>query len=180
MGSSVSRSQMSVTAVLRAARKASCHNLLPAPVAVYRRHLDAFVLCRHLSTSNAAEQLASSSPASSSPLAGIRILDLSRILAGPYCSQLLCDYGADVIKVEQPGSGDDTRSWGPPFTDRGGMSAYFLSVNRGKRSVCIDLKAERGKQLIRQLAVQCDVLMENFVPGKVSRCHQSQADPADH
>ena len=127
-------------------------------------------LCRRLATSadGSTKSDASAAPRSG-PLSGIRVLDLSRILAGPYCSQVLCDYGADVIKIEHPASGDDTRAWGPPFTAKGRMSAYFLSVNRGKRSVCIDLKAERGKQLIRRLAEQCDVLMENFIPGKVRR-----------
>ena len=127
-------------------------------------------LSRRLATSADAATAPAALPAvRSGPLAGIRVLDLSRILAGPYCSQVLCDYGADVIKIEHPVSGDDTRTWGPPFTAKGRMSAYFLSVNRGKRSVCINLKAERGKQLIRRLAEQCDVLLENFIPGKVSR-----------
>lgn len=127
---------------------------------------------RPLSPSTASLHVASTpppaSPAATGPLAGIRVLDLSRILAGPYCSQVLCDYGADVIKIEHPLSGDDTRSWGPPFADKSRLSAYFMSVNRGKRSVCVDLKKEAGKQLIRRLAEQCDVLIENFTPGKVS------------
>jgi len=139
-----------------------------------RRFHSAAPSCNRLFSSSTRTEHAASSPSAShsGPLAGIRILDLSRILAGPYCSQVLCDYGAEVIKVEHPLSGDDTRSWGPPFTAKSRMSAYFMSVNRGKRSVCINLKAERGKQLIRRLAEQSDVLIENFAPGKVSRCLQ--------
>ena len=88
------------------------------------------------------------------PLEGVRVLDLSRVLAGPWSGQLLADYGADVIKVERPGSGDDTRAWGPPWwgdpADR--MSAYYLSANRGKRSIAIDIAHDEGANLVRQLA----------------------------
>lgn len=94
-------------------------------------------------------------------LSDILILDLSRVLAGPYCTQLLGDFGAHVIKVEQPGKGDDTRSWGPPFTSSG-ESAYFLSANRNKESITVDLKTEAGRQIIRELAKQADVFVENF------------------
>lgn len=97
-------------------------------------------------------------------LAGIRVLDLSRVLAGPYCTMLLGDYGADVIKVEQPGRGDDTRSWGPPFTPSG-ESAYFLGVNRNKRSIAVDLKQPEGRELVRELALQSDIVVENFKVG---------------
>jgi crotonobetainyl-CoA:carnitine CoA-transferase CaiB-like acyl-CoA transferase len=93
-------------------------------------------------------------------LADIRVLDLSRILAGPYCTMLLADYGAEVIKIEQPGQGDGSRQWGPPWV--GGESAYFLSVNRNKRSMTLDLKTAVGQNLLRQLASQSDVLIENF------------------
>lgn len=96
-------------------------------------------------------------------LAGIRVLDLSRVLAGPYCSMLLADYGADVIKVEQPGRGDDTRQWGPPWL--GGESAYYLSLNRNKRSLTVNLKTEAGRDIVRALAAQSDILIENFLPG---------------
>jgi crotonobetainyl-CoA:carnitine CoA-transferase CaiB-like acyl-CoA transferase len=100
------------------------------------------------------------------PLAGIRILDLSRILAGPSCTQLLGDLGADVIKIEHPERGDDTRAWGPPFAEsREGtedLSAYYLSANRNKRSVGVDLAVSAGAELVRQLARTCDVLVENF------------------
>jgi formyl-CoA transferase len=97
------------------------------------------------------------------PLAGTTVLDLSRVLAGPYCTMLLADLGADVIKVERPGTGDDTRHWGPPFVN--GESAYFLSVNRNKRSIEVDLKHPRGRQLVVELARRADVFVENFLPG---------------
>jgi len=100
-------------------------------------------------------------------LAGIRILDLTRILAGPYCTMFLGDLGADVVKIEQPGVGDDTRGWGPPFV--GDESAYFLSVNRNKRSVTLNLKSKRGVELLRRLAEKADVLIENFRPGAMDR-----------
>jgi crotonobetainyl-CoA:carnitine CoA-transferase CaiB-like acyl-CoA transferase len=101
------------------------------------------------------------------PLDGIRILDLTRILAGPFATQLLADLGADVIKVERPGTGDDTRAWGPPWLkDRDGRetseSAYYLSTNRGKRSVAIDISRPEGAALLRRIAGQSDVLVENF------------------
>jgi crotonobetainyl-CoA:carnitine CoA-transferase CaiB-like acyl-CoA transferase len=101
------------------------------------------------------------------PLAGVRVLDLSRILAGPYCSMMLADLGADVVKVERPGGGDPTRSWGPPFVE--GESTYFLSTNRGKRSICVDLADPEGIELVRTLAAQADVVLENFIPGGAER-----------
>jgi formyl-CoA transferase len=100
-------------------------------------------------------------------LQNIRVLDLSRVLAGPYCTMLLGDYGADVVKVEVPGRGDDTRQWGPPFT--GGESAYYLSVNRNKRSITVHLKSPDGQDIIRRLAAQADVLVENFEAGALKR-----------
>ena len=110
----------------------------------------------------------------SGPLAGIRVLELSRILAGPWAGQLLADFGAEVVKVERPGGGDDTRGWGPPWlSDDGGRqtdeSAYFLAANRGKRSVAIDLTDPRGQQLVRELACKSDVLIENFRTGGLAR-----------
>jgi crotonobetainyl-CoA:carnitine CoA-transferase CaiB-like acyl-CoA transferase len=104
------------------------------------------------------------------PLSHIRVLDLSRILAGPWASQNLADLGAEVIKVERPGSGDDTRAWGPPYVpDESGAAtteaAYFCSANRGKQSVCIDIAQARGQALIRELAGHCDVFIENFKVG---------------
>jgi formyl-CoA transferase len=100
------------------------------------------------------------------PLDGIRVVDLSRVLAGPYASLLLADMGAEVIKVEEPGKGDDTRAW-PPFA--GGEATYFMSVNRGKKSLTLDLKAEGGKRILRQLLEGADVLLENFRPGTLAR-----------
>jgi len=108
------------------------------------------------------------------PLAGFRVLDLSRILAGPWASQMLADLGAEVIKIERPGQGDDTRGWGPPYMpDESGNAtseaAYFHGANRGKLSVCIDISSKQGQQLIRQLAEQCDVLIENFKVGGLQK-----------
>jgi crotonobetainyl-CoA:carnitine CoA-transferase CaiB-like acyl-CoA transferase len=100
-------------------------------------------------------------------LAGLRVVDFSRVLAGPYCTMLLADLGADVVKVERPGAGDETRSWGPPFVD--GVAAYFLSVNRGKRSVAIDLATSDGRTVAHELAAGADVVVENFRPGSAAR-----------
>ncbi len=94
------------------------------------------------------------------PLTGVRVLDASRVLAGPFAGQILADLGADVVTVEQPGSGDETRHWGPPFD--GDLSAYFLSCNRGKRSVALDLKQAEGRQLFLKLAAKSDIVLENF------------------
>lgn len=101
------------------------------------------------------------------PLSGYRVLDLSRILAGPFCTMILGDQGAEVIKIERPGVGDDTRTWGPPFT--GGESAYYLCCNRNKKSVVVDLKDPAGQDLVRELAKVCDVFVENFTPGLTKR-----------
>ncbi|MDI3298106.1 MAG: CoA transferase [Bacillota bacterium] len=101
------------------------------------------------------------------PLEGVRVLDFSRILSGPYCSMMLADWGADVIKVERPGSGDDTRQWGPPFL--GGESAYFLSVNRNKRSLAVDLATAEGRRVVYRIAETADVVIENFRPGTADR-----------
>ena len=108
------------------------------------------------------------------PLAGVRVLDLSRILAGPWASQVLADFGAEVIKVERPGSGDDTRQWGPPYlADAQGEvtceSAYFLSANRGKRSVAINFTQPAGQELVRGLASDSDVLIENYKVGGLAK-----------
>jgi crotonobetainyl-CoA:carnitine CoA-transferase CaiB-like acyl-CoA transferase len=117
-----------------------------------------------------------SEPGSNPPgaLAGVRVLDLSRVLAGPWAGQTLADLGAEVIKVERPGAGDDTRHWGPPYLhDREGRptaeSAYYLAANRGKRSVAIDLGQAEGQALVRDLAGRCDVLIENFKVGGLAR-----------
>ena len=101
------------------------------------------------------------------PLAGIRVLDLTRVVAGPYCSMFLGDLGAEVVKVEQPGAGDDTRGWGPPFA--GGESAYFLCINRNKQSLTLDLKSPRAVEVLRELAKVADVIIENFRPGTMER-----------
>ncbi len=101
------------------------------------------------------------------PLAGIRIADFSRVLAGPLATMILADLGADVIKVERPDGGDDTRSWGPPFV--GPDAAYFLSLNRNKRSVVIDLATDEGRRAARRLALGCDVVVENYRPGLMER-----------
>jgi crotonobetainyl-CoA:carnitine CoA-transferase CaiB-like acyl-CoA transferase len=108
------------------------------------------------------------------PLAGILVLDLSRILAGPWATQALADFGAEVIKIEHPRVGDDTRAWGPPYLrDAGGRdtseSAYYLSTNRGKKSVAIDLASAEGQELVRRLSEQADVLVENFKVGSLAR-----------
>lgn len=96
-------------------------------------------------------------------LEGVRVVDLSRALAGPYCTMLLGDLGAEVVKVEEPGVGDDSRHWGPPF--QGGESAYFLSCNRNKRGIALNLKTEAGRKALLQLIERADVLVENFRPG---------------
>jgi formyl-CoA transferase len=105
------------------------------------------------------------------PLAGVKVLDLSRVLAGPWCTQLLADLGAEVIKVERPGSGDDTRHWGPPWHgDRESrVAAYFLSCNRGKRSAAIDFSQPEGAAVVRKLAEKADVLVENFKVGGLKK-----------
>jgi crotonobetainyl-CoA:carnitine CoA-transferase CaiB-like acyl-CoA transferase len=102
------------------------------------------------------------------PLEDIRVLDLTRVLAGPLCTMLLGDLGADVIKVERPDRGDDTRGWGPPFDSRG-ESAYYLSINRNKLSVAADLASPEGRTLVQSLAADADVVVENFLPGALER-----------
>lgn len=105
------------------------------------------------------------------PLAGIKVLDLSRVLAGPWCTQLLADLGAEVVKVERPGAGDDTRHWGPPWHGEGDerVAAYFLSANRGKKSAAIDFANPEGAALVRRLAEQADVVVENFKVGGLKK-----------
>ena len=101
------------------------------------------------------------------PLDGVRVLDLSRILAGPFASMMLADYGAEVIKVENPDGGDDTRAWGPPFVNA--ESAYFLSANRNKKSITLNLKSPRAKEVMSRLVAKSDVLLENFRPGTLDK-----------
>ncbi|MGA7955783.1 MAG: CaiB/BaiF CoA-transferase family protein, partial [Xanthobacteraceae bacterium] len=107
------------------------------------------------------------------PLAGLRVLELARILAGPWAGQILADLGADVIKVEREGSGDDTRAWGPPFVpaaDGGNLSsAYFHSANRGKRSIVADFTKPEGQRIVKKLAARSDVLIENFKVGGLTK-----------
>ena len=101
------------------------------------------------------------------PLEGIKVLDLSRALAGPYCTMMLADMGAEVIKLEMPGREDDSRAWGPPFLE--GESAYFMSVNRNKKSVTLNLKSEKSKEIINKLIKKSDVIVENFRPGTMEK-----------
>ena len=111
-------------------------------------------------------------------LSGVRVLDLSRVLAGPWAAQTLGDLGAEVIKIEQPGKGDDTRAWGPPWlieADGSLFSAYYLACNRNKRSVAIDIARPEGAALVRQLAMDCDVVIENFKVGGLARYGLDQA-----
>lgn len=105
---------------------------------------------------------------SASKLSSVKVLDLSRVLAGPYCGMMLGDLGASVIKVERPGSGDETRGWGPPF-DEEGQSAYFLSVNRNKLSIALDFADPGDLSVVLQLAKEADVIIENYLPGVLSR-----------
>ena len=112
--------------------------------------------------------------ANPSPLKGLRILDMSRILAGPTCTQMLGDLGADIIKIERPGAGDDTRKWGPPYvTDSEGTdtseSAYYLCANRNKRSLTVDITKAEGQELICKLVGKCDVLIENYKVGGLKK-----------
>lgn len=118
--------------------------------------------------------MATNSNSRQGALTHIRVLDLSRVLAGPWCSQNLADLGADVIKVERPGLGDDTRAWGPPYAPDAegrptGEAAYYLSANRGKRSVTVDIASTAGQALLRELAAHCDVVLENFKVGQLKR-----------
>ena len=107
------------------------------------------------------------------PLQGVRVLDLSRVLAGPWATQMLADLGAEVIKIERPGTGDDTRAWGPPFTTRTdgtpGDAAYFLCANRGKKSVELDIASPEGAAMARELVLTCDVVVENFKTGGLAK-----------
>jgi crotonobetainyl-CoA:carnitine CoA-transferase CaiB-like acyl-CoA transferase len=106
-------------------------------------------------------------PETAAPLDGVTVLDFTRVLSGPYCTMLMADMGARVIKIEQPGRGDDTRAWGPPFA--GTESAYFMSVNRNKQSLTLDLKSAAARPLLDRLIARADVLVENFRPGAMAR-----------
>ncbi|MHA1319139.1 MAG: CaiB/BaiF CoA transferase family protein [Promethearchaeota archaeon] len=111
------------------------------------------------------------------PLESILILDLSRALAGPYCSMMLADMGAEIIKIEMPGRGDDSRSWGPPFVE--GESAYFMSVNRNKKSITLNLKSEKSKEIIEKLIKKADIIIENFRPGTMDKLGLSYENVAE-
>lgn len=140
-------------------------------------------------------------PSIAPPLAGLRVVDLTRVLAGPYCTMLLADLGADVIKIEHPRGGDDTRSWAPPsaphlptsalpkdvlaqlsarkrqyWDNLPPESAYFLSVNRNKRSMTVDLKSEEGRAIVHELIRNADVLVENYLPGKLAEMQLGYED----
>src|ERR671921_2443256 len=101
------------------------------------------------------------------PLAGVKVVDLTRVMVGPYCTMMLGDLGADVVKIEIPGPGDDTRHWGPPFVDT--ESVYYLSVNSNKRSIALDLKQDAAKEALWRMIDDADVLVENFSPGTLDR-----------
>src|SRR2546428_9921940 len=101
------------------------------------------------------------------PLQGLRVIDLTQDFAGPFCTMILSDLGAEVIKIEKPGTGDETRAWGPPFVN--GISYYFLSLNRGKKSVVLDLKTGEGQRIIRKLVVDADIFVESSRPGQMAR-----------
>ncbi|KAF3921173.1 hypothetical protein ABW21_db0202302 [Orbilia brochopaga] len=130
---------------------------------------------RHRFQSTAAQKSSLSSHKPELPLAGTRVLDLTRVLAGPYCTQILGDLGADVIKIEHVTRGDDTRAWGPPYAPRKdgkpgpGESAYFLAVNRNKRSLALDFKTSAGQAIVKGLARKADVLVENYLPGTLAK-----------
>ncbi|MGE5713871.1 MAG: CoA transferase, partial [Betaproteobacteria bacterium] len=120
-------------------------------------------------------------------LGHLRVLDLTRVLAGPWCTQLLADLGADVVKVERPGSGDDTRAWGPPYLrDASGQdtteAAYYLAANRNKRSITVDITRTEGQDIVRRLAAQSDIVVENFKVDQLAKygldyTTLSRADP---
>jgi glutaryl-CoA transferase len=110
------------------------------------------------------------------PLSGVLVLDLSRVLAGPFCTMMLGDLGARVLKVEHPVDGDVTRAWGPPYHDATGLSAYYLSVNRNKESIALDLATPKGAESVRRLARRADVLVENFPPGGLEKFGLSLAE----
>jgi crotonobetainyl-CoA:carnitine CoA-transferase CaiB-like acyl-CoA transferase len=147
-----------------------------APAAARRRHdgIPVWLARRRkpdVFISLLAKRLMSQRPA---PLTGIRVLDLTRVLAGPWCTQNLADLGAEVITIERPGAGDDTRAWGPPYLkDEAGNdtteAAYYLSANRNKLSVALDIASPRGAELVRELALQSDILVENFKVGGLSK-----------
>jgi glutaryl-CoA transferase len=136
-------------------------------IVIFFRYFSFFKQCRIVRMTCRRQQLSTAPGGEAGPLSGLRVLDLTRILAGPTCTQLLGDYGADVTKVEKPGKGDDTRGWGPPFVqdldgNNSGESAYYLSSNRNKRSIAVDISSREGAETVRNLASKCDIFVENF------------------
>lgn len=103
------------------------------------------------------------------PLTNVKVLDLTRIVAGPYCTMILGDLGAEIIKVERPGTGDESRKWGPPYVNNTNETCYFVCLNRNKKSICIDLKTKEGREVVLELSKKCDVLVENYVPGVLNK-----------
>src|SRR6266481_8415115 len=125
---------------------------------------------------SASESTGESTLAATRPLTGIRVLDLTRLLAGPFATMILGDLGADIIKIEDPDGGDDSRGFGPPWY--GDDAAYFMAVNRNKRSVAISLREPTGRAAVRRMARQCDVVVENFRPGVAARLGLGYGDLA--
>lgn len=134
----------------------------------YRRNIFC-QLKKHLKIDFCASKSIHSQQAENSPLNGIKIVDLTRIVAGPYCTMILGDLGAEIIKVEQPGSGDEARKWGPPFIGNTKETCYFVCLNRNKQSICVNLKSNEGREIIYGLVEKSDVLVENYVPGKLDK-----------
>lgn len=123
-------------------------------------------------TAVARRSFADRTATSAGPLDGVRVIDMTRVAAGPYCAMILADMGADVVKIERPGVGDDSRRYGPPFADVRGadpLSLYFVSLNRNKRSVCVDFRQPDGKTIVERLVRQSHVLVENYIPGTLDR-----------
>lgn len=129
--------------------------------------LSKWIKIKHLLNTHNIRNLCTNKQDDKSPLSGIRVLDLTRIIAGPYCTMILGDLGAEILKVEKPGSGDEARKWGPPFMQGTEEATYFLSVNRNKKSICINLK--EGRHIIYELAKKSDILVENYIPGALKK-----------
>lgn len=127
------------------------------------------VLCfaKQIANKELVKSLSSDAAVQSAPLDGIRILDLTRIVAGPYCTMILGDLGAEVLKIEKLGTGDEARVWGPPFVGDTKESCYFMAFNRNKKSVCVNIQSEGGRNILYELAKVSDILVENYVPGKL-------------
>lgn len=142
-------------------------------LALHRQRLQRMLFngIRHKSSLSSASSADDNDKTKTYPLKHVRVLDLTRIVAGPYCTMILGDLGAEIIKVERPFGGDESRKWGPPFLENSTDSVYFMACNRNKKSVTIDMK--RGSDVIIELAKRCDVLVENYVPGKLDEYNLS-------